>query len=46
MGQFTINDVLTKPDVKRLVLKTEAFYIRQKEAIPFHLAELIKVAKQ
>jgi vacuolar-type H+-ATPase subunit I/STV1 len=46
IGQFTINDVLTKPDVKRLVLKTEVFYIRQKESIPFHLAELIKVAKQ
>ena len=46
IGQFTINDVLTKPDVKKLVLKTEAFYIRQKESIPSHLEELANIAKQ
>ena len=45
-NQFTISDVKTKPDIKELVLKTEASYIKHKDPISPHLAELISAAKQ
>ncbi|MCX6825224.1 MAG: hypothetical protein NTY80_03275 [candidate division SR1 bacterium] len=46
INQFTVSDVKTKPDIKELVLKTEASYIKHKDPISSHLAELINAAKQ
>lgn len=46
IGQFTVTDVKTKPDIKKLILDTEILYIKHKYTIFPHLAELIKIAKE